>query len=388
MKTTFAFFLSLFSLFIFGQNTYQIADTTKTWNTVSYGFLSFNVAQCSGTKSHILSGETNIGNITYFNVFESTDSLQTDWGQIGFLREDTINHQVYYRGNADDGLLYDFNIEIGDSIYIDNYYYDFTDALLICDSIDYVNINGEQKQRFYFYSDFSKSIYSEIWIEDIGSMYGLLASGYGGVGFGGGAPKLLCCSKNDDIIYMDTVFNTCYIDEFFPKITSAYYDTAYLNTAYEFQLQLSDTSDIGSISWWGEYIPDGFSFDASTGIISGIPDSPGSFPCGITITNNDIGLITDMLESEIVVLLPEGISMVDKNISLEVFPNPSSNLVNIKSDIQINSIKIYNYAGQLIWDKKTDAGFYEINTSQFEAGIYFFRIEIGKGVVSKRIVVQ
>ncbi len=78
----------------------------------------------------------------------------------------------------------------------------------------------------------------------------------------------------------------------------------------------------------------------------------------------------------------------DPSNKTEVYPNPTTNLVNIKSDLKINNIKIYNYAGQLIWDKKTDADFYEINTSQFEAGLYFFRIETGKGVVSRRVVVQ
>ncbi len=377
MKTSFAFILSLIPLFIFGQNTYQIADTTKTWNTVSIGYLAFNVAQCAGTKSNKFSGQTTIGNNTYLNVFESDDSLQTNWGQIGFLREDTIDHKVYYKGPDEDGLIYDFNIEAGDSIYIDNYYYDFTDALLICDSIDYVNINGEQKQRYYFYSGFSKSIYSEIWIEDIGSMYGLLASGYGGAGFAGGTSKLLCCSTNDNVIYMDTIFNTCYIDEFYPKITSAYYDTAYLNTAYEFQLQLSDTSDIGSISWWGEYIPDGYSFDAGTGIISGIPVSTGNFPCGITIANNDLGLITDMLESEIVVLLPEGIGKVDKKKNIGIFPNPCNRSQDINIEIPYEGVyflEIIDPLGNVISRESIGNGLSKLDCQAFPKGVYLFRV--------------
>ena len=387
MKTALASFFAFIPFFVFSQGNYQIADTTKTWNTVSIGYLAFNVAQCGGTYSHKFSGQTTIGNNTYFNVYESTDSLQDNWEQIGYLREDSIDHKVYYKGLDEDGLLYDFNLEVGDSVYIDNYYYDFTDALLICDSIDSININGQQKQRFYFYSGFSKSMYAEIWIEGIGSMWGLLASGYGGAGFAGGNPKLLCCSKNGETIYMDTLFNTCYIDDFYPKITSPNYDTAYLDTPYEFQLQLSDTSNIGSVSWWGEYIPDGFSFDATTGVLSGVPTSIGSFPCGITITNNDIGLITDMLEAEIVVVLPEGIGENTLN-NIQIFPNPASGLVNIKSDIQINDVEVYNYAGQLIWDIKANNNFYEINTSQFESGIYLFRIEAKDGVISRRIVVQ
>ncbi|NOX47413.1 MAG: T9SS type A sorting domain-containing protein [Chlorobi bacterium] len=74
--------------------------------------------------------------------------------------------------------------------------------------------------------------------------------------------------------------------------------------------------------------------------------------------------------------------------NIQVFPNPTSKLVNIKSDVQIKNIKVYNYAGQMILDKKTNNNFYEINTSQFETGIYFFRVETELGIVSERVIVQ
>ncbi len=81
---------------------------------------------------------------------------------------------------------------------------------------------------------------------------------------------------------------------------------------------------------------------------------------------------------------------IDENelSNIQIFPNPASDVVNIKSDTKISNVKVYGFAGQIIMDKKADGKFYQINTTQFEAGIYLFRVETGEGVVSERIVVR
>ncbi len=89
---------------------------------------------------------------------------------------------------------------------------------------------------------------------------------------------------------------------------------------------------------------------------------------------------------EVCVLFTGNNTTFDQNLS--IFPNPASDVVNIKSDIQIKNVKVYNYSGQIIRNEKADTKFYQINTSQFEAGIYFLSIETKEGVVSERVVVQ
>jgi hypothetical protein len=74
--------------------------------------------------------------------------------------------------------------------------------------------------------------------------------------------------------------------------------------------------------------------------------------------------------------------------AVSVFPNPATDIVNIQSDVEINNVKVYNNIGQLISDKQVNSKLYQVNTSQFEAGLYFFQVETNDGVVSKRIIIQ
>lgn len=74
--------------------------------------------------------------------------------------------------------------------------------------------------------------------------------------------------------------------------------------------------------------------------------------------------------------------------SLDIYPNPASNLVNIQSEFDILSLKVYNYSGQLIVDESPKNLGYKLNTSNFERGIYLFRVETTQGIQSKRIVLQ
>ena len=149
MKILFATFLLFFSYLTYCQPSYQIADTSKQWNTLAAGVGVCAVVGYENTYSNKLFGDTIINNRRYFKLFKSTDSLQLYWEQIGFLREDPINKLVYFRSGENEGLIYNFNLSIGDSIYINNFYMGFLDALLICNSIDSVNINGTYKKRYY-----------------------------------------------------------------------------------------------------------------------------------------------------------------------------------------------------------------------------------------------
>jgi len=80
----------------------------------------------------------------------------------------------------------------------------------------------------------------------------------------------------------------------------------------------------------------------------------------------------------------------EKHIRPEVtiYPNPATDIVNVKSGMPINSVTVYNYAGQLIVNEDVNAMIYHLNTSQYLPGIYFFRIETGEGSISKRIIIQ
>ena len=130
------------AVFAFSQIPYQIVDTTKDWNTMSIGVWSWGIHHCGGTKTNKFEEEIIFGEQTFLKVFESEDSLQ----------------------------------EMGDSVFIDNYYTSYT-STLICESIDSIYLNRGFRNRYHFSAVYRnrENVESndivEIWIEGIGSDY-------------------------------------------------------------------------------------------------------------------------------------------------------------------------------------------------------------------------
>jgi len=380
------------------QSSNYFVDSTKQWNTLTVGFGPGMVALC-GTRVNKFGGEIFLDSNSYMYLFESRDSLQNQWDICGFIREDTINSLVYFDFNdglEEEGLIYDFNLEVGDSIYIDNYYLFFVDALLICDSIDTVLINGVEKRRYFFLDNGLGTSYSDIWIEDIGSIYGLLFVGCYSAGWAGGENFVLCYSENDTVMYMDSVFNTCYIDEFHPKIITEYFDTAYLNIPYEFQVQLSDTTGIDSINWYGGGFPPNLSFNQATGMVSGVPQNVGVYYCGVSVQNGDIGYITDNLNSDLVVVLPIGIEDSQRNHKFNVYPNPFTTSTTIEYELtEISNIQfaIYNVIGEVVYmgeDRMMPQGKHSFTwtAERLPEGMYYAVLRSEEGVSVVKMVKQ
>ncbi len=72
----------------------------------------------------------------------------------------------------------------------------------------------------------------------------------------------------------------------------------------------------------------------------------------------------------------------------EIFPNPASDKITVKSSSEIENIHVYNNSGQLILDKEVNALQFEINVAQYECGIYFVKVETGEGVILRKITVN
>ena len=74
--------------------------------------------------------------------------------------------------------------------------------------------------------------------------------------------------------------------------------------------------------------------------------------------------------------------------STQIFPNPATDVVNIKSDYTIESVTVYNYAGQVVVSEIVNNKIYQVNTSEYQAGIYFFQIDTKEGRISKRVIIK
>jgi len=76
------------------------------------------------------------------------------------------------------------------------------------------------------------------------------------------------------------------------------------------------------------------------------------------------------------------------NDGITIFPNPAQQIVNIKSQISINQISILNNLGQMVFSGDFESNSVRVNTSGFNKGIYFIRIETEMGVISEKLVIR
>lgn len=89
----------------------------------------------------------------------------------------------------------------------------------------------------------------------------------------------------------------------------------------------------------------------------------------------NLGVITGISENEAV--------------SVVLFPNPASDYLYIKSDVQVNSVKLLNSLGQIVFfSQKMDSNNVTISTSGLDSGIYLLNLETSNGTITKRIMIN
>ncbi len=171
-------------------------------------------------------GDSVVSDTTYSIIYRSDSESHENWYKYGLIREDSSN-KVFLRKNNYDYLLYDFNLEVGDSI---RWPYGGYCHVAIVDSItlDFWE-NPLKRIHFYLYGS-SGYIWPYPWIEGIGSTQGIL-SGVEYIGIVGGAYALVCYSENEVLKYHE-YFNTCFPQGFLESIESNIDELSSVNVRY------------------------------------------------------------------------------------------------------------------------------------------------------------
>lgn len=195
--------LILASLALFSQ---EIVDSEKVWSNMEEHCHSWGSTY--STDFFKFDKDTIIDNITYKKVWISEDEDHANWNFYGaFIREE--NKRVYYKQYVgDEGLIYDFNLTIGDSVLVDNPI-SAGEIWLILVSIDSIQTNDGYKERWELKNNGYPD--SEYWIRGIGSQNGVLNSSTGIYGGLCGLYTLLCEKENGDVVYINPDFQTCYL---------------------------------------------------------------------------------------------------------------------------------------------------------------------------------
>ncbi len=173
----FAFnFQNLFSQSFLTEN--KIWTVPDGWGQIEYFFLN---------------GDTTIGGINYKYLFSSTDSALSVSQPRGTMNEDSSG-KVFHNGN----LLYDFNLNIGDTFYAP---WGFCPAMVVLNIDTILLLNGESRRRM--------DMGAEFWIEGIGSTNGLLNVDYQ-CQFLDYWVTLNCFIENDTVKYQGLTNLPCY----------------------------------------------------------------------------------------------------------------------------------------------------------------------------------
>lgn len=171
-------------------------STTKQWNVM------LNEWAGVSTEIFFIDGDSVVNSLDYNIIWVSYDSLST-WHYRGLLRE--VSNIVYYiPPDGNEGVLYDFNLDIGDSAVVNNFF--CSDIPIFVVDIDTVEYFGVSRKRWLLGEN---GYVQESWVEGIGSMYGPLYTKFEYCII---CPvwNLLCYHDNDTLQYIMSGYSNCY----------------------------------------------------------------------------------------------------------------------------------------------------------------------------------
>jgi len=211
MNYRFYYFLLLFlNLIINGYNQGydSIMVESKLWSILSGGYVVEMEECCYQTTFIKFAVDTQINTIDEKQVLISTDSLKT-WTKIGSIKES--EQKIYFRDlENNQGLLYDFGIEVGEIVKIVNYSINLDNDTIVVKvkNIDTLNYSGIDRKRIEVIDTLEGQ--TDLWIEGIGSEKGLLNPCFL---IPGGFRELLCVYNNSNQIYQNSKRMTCYLED-------------------------------------------------------------------------------------------------------------------------------------------------------------------------------
>jgi blue copper oxidase len=111
---------------------------------------------------------------------------------------------------------------------------------------------------------------------------------------------------------------------------------------------------------------------------------PFMYHCHILMHEDD-----GMMGQFIVKPLSVGVNeLKNNNNSLTLYPNPTSNLVNIDAK-EMTSISVFNTLGEIVYaQNKISTNSLQINTSQWSKGIYTVQVNSNNQSITKKLIVN
>lgn len=156
-------------------------------------------------------GDTIINDIAYKKIWQAEDQNHSNWYLFGFIREDSTGSVFARSLSGAESLIYNFNLEVNDSVFIHNPYngLEYTTYVLQVDTI-VIQPGGMSRKRIVLapVDSFGKN---ESWIVGVGSVAGILWSGLHAFSLTGSLNDLSCHWQNNNLVYNTNVFTNCWV---------------------------------------------------------------------------------------------------------------------------------------------------------------------------------
>lgn len=167
-------------------------------------------------------GSDTINGVIWKKLFSAGRSDLQDKRFSGWYRQE--GKKVYERrewANGDELIMlhFDFGAQEGDTVFVHNSEYQVVDRVFdtVFDPSD-----GKPRRcfevRFVSWSNGSKAIDKNFWVEGIGSLNLGIAASW--ISYDGSWSELLCCKKDDTLWYQNALYNTCSIEILGPDTLS------------------------------------------------------------------------------------------------------------------------------------------------------------------------
>ena len=189
-------------------------DNGKHWNVMHEGY-----GEKRTIEYYISTQDTTINDTVYRKVLVNDQYNYYPSGIAGFIREDTAERRVYFRPYyaewhpIHDGLLYDFSIDVGDTVDVYGLYYcqTYSNAYKVVSISTIELLNGEQRTLWDLHPVEENVQKLDQWIEGVGSINGVLFPGCYEMATISLYLELLCYYEDDVKLYM-SARDTCFVN--------------------------------------------------------------------------------------------------------------------------------------------------------------------------------
>jgi len=158
------FLITLCVVSVYSNDYVKFPKSNAIWNYLTTGRMGYPYEFLSINS---LGDTITLDNKKYIEVYVEQNGYKPI---IGYIREDTLTRRIYYRDYYNEVILYDFSLNVGDTIFYGNesgnpesVYYK------VVNSIGTIELNGEQRKIWNLTT--SMNYMNDIWIEGIGSVY-------------------------------------------------------------------------------------------------------------------------------------------------------------------------------------------------------------------------